>query len=89
MGNDKVDLKLSAYVYIYFQYDLYKNPMTPPGTRVVVHDKPGQCTPWGHRGTPVWYIGSYLDHYISMKCYMPVTGGIHVTDRLQYITLSI
>ena len=60
--------------------------MTPPGTRVVVHDKPGQCTPWGHRGTPVWYIGSYLDHYISMKCYMPVTGGIHVTDRLQYIT---
>ena len=59
--------------------------MEPPGTRVIVHDKPGNRTSWGHHGTPVWYIGPSLDHYICIQGYMAATGIVRNTDTLQYI----
>ena len=59
--------------------------MAPPGTRVIVHDKPGNRISWGHHGTPVWYIGPSLDQYICMQYYMPTTGIVRITDTLQCI----
>ena len=59
--------------------------MAPPGTRVVVHDKPVQRASWAHHGTPAWYIGPSLDHYRTMKCYMPATGSVRYTDTLKFI----
>ena len=59
--------------------------MAPPGTRVVVHDKPDQRASWAHHGTPYWYIGPSLEHYRTMKCYMPATGSVCYTDTLQFI----
>ena len=32
--------KLSAYSYIFLPYTYNKNPMVPPGTKVIVHKKP-------------------------------------------------
>ena len=59
--------------------------MAPPGTRVIVHDKPGKRTSWGNQDTPDWYIGTSLDHYRCMKCYMPATGILRIKHTLQYI----
>ena len=59
--------------------------MAPLGTRVIVHDKSGNRTSWGHHGTLGWYIGPSLDHYRFMKCYMPATDIVRITDTLQYI----
>ena len=59
--------------------------MVPLGTRMILHDKPGNRKSWGHHGTPVWYIGPSLDHCRCMQCYMPATGIVRITDTLQYI----
>ena len=59
--------------------------MAPPGTRVIVHDKPGNQTSWGNHVTPGWYIGLSLDQYRLMQGYMPVTGIVRITDTLRYI----
>ena len=59
--------------------------MAPPGTRVIVHDKPGNITSWRNHGTSGWYIGPSLDHYICMQCYTPATNISRITDTLQYI----
>ena len=34
--------KLSAYAYLFGNYDFNKNPLAPPGTKVIVHRKPNQ-----------------------------------------------
>ena len=75
---------ISAYAYLYGPYDFTKYPMTLTWTRMIFHKKPGNHTPWGHHVTPVWYIGTSLDHYRCMKCYMPLTKIICITDTLQY-----
>ena len=59
--------------------------MAPPGTRVVVQGKPDQRASWENHGTTAWYIGPYLEHYSTMKCYMPDTGFVHYTYTLQLI----
>ena len=64
--NFRVNPDLSAYAYLFGPYDFNKSPMAPPGTRVIVHGKPGKCTSWGHHITPRWYIGPSIDQYICM-----------------------
>ena len=85
LRNSRVNPALSAYAYLFGPYDFNKSPMAPPGTRVIVHDKHGNCTSWGHHGTKGWYIGPSLDDYRCMHCYMPATGIVQITDILQYI----
>ena len=58
--------------------------MAPTGIHVIVHDKPGKRTSWSHHDTSGWYIGTSLDHYRCIKCYMPVTGILRIIDTLQY-----
>ena len=59
--------------------------MVLPGTSLIVHNKPINCTSWSHNGTPGYYIGPSLDHYRFMQCNMPATGIVRTTDTLQYI----
>ena len=66
LRNSRVKPDLSEYAYLFGPYGFNISPMAPPGTRVVVHDKPGNRTSWGHHGTPGWYIGPSLDHYRCM-----------------------
>ena len=63
--------------------------MELPVTRVVVYGKPGNRTPWGHHGTPGWYIGPYLDYCICIKFYIPETVIVTITDTLQYTQKQI
>ena len=88
LRNSRVNPALAEYAYLLGPYDFNKYTMAPPVTRVIVHDKPGNRTSWGHHGTPGWYIGPSLDNYIFMQCYMPATGIVHITGTLQYIPNS-
>ena len=59
--------------------------MAPPVTRLIVHNKPGNRTSWGHHVTLGLYIGPSLYHYRCIQCYMPTTGIVRTTYSLQYI----
>ena len=85
LKNSRVNPALSAYAFLFGPYDFNKYSMAPPGTCVIVHDKPVKRTLWGHHDTPGWYISPSLDHYLCMQCYMPTTGIVIITDTLQYI----
>ena len=85
LRNYRVNPDFSAYAYLYGPYDFNKYTMAPPETCVMVHDKPGNFSSWVYHGTPGWYIGPSIYHYICMQCYMPTTDIVRITDTLQYI----
>ena len=85
LQDSRVKPSLSEDAYLFGSYDFNKSPIEPPGTRMVVHGKPGNCRSLGHHGTPGWYIGQSLDHYRFVQCYMPVTVILRITYTLQYI----
>ena len=42
-----VNPKLSAYVYLFGNFDFNKTPLAPPGTTLAVHIKSGNRPAWG------------------------------------------
>ena len=57
LRKSRLNDNLSAHAQIYGAYDFNKCPIGPPGTRVVVHNKPSVRGKWAPHGVDGWYIG--------------------------------
>ena len=80
----RVNPKLSAYVYLFGQFDYNKTPLVPPGTRVVAHTKVSKRASCQLNGEQGWYIGPSLDHYRCIKVCFPKTQSEHDVDMVTF-----
>ena len=82
---------LSAYAQIHGFFDFNKTPLGPPGTKVIVHNKPEARGTWSPHGDEAWYVGPAMNHYRSFRVYVPSTNSIRISDTLawfpQHITM--
>ena len=62
----RLNPKLSAYAQLEGTFDFTRTPLAPPGTRVIIHEKPTTRQTWSPHGTDGWYVGPALHHY---QCY--------------------
>ena len=85
LRSSRVNQKLSAYTYLFGNFDFNKTPLAPPGTKVAVHIKPEKRTSWGYHVELGYYIGPAMEHYRCFKCYIPKTGGIRVADTVKFL----
>ena len=76
--------KLSAYAQLEGIFDFNKTPLAPPGTHVIIHEKPAQCQTWAPHGIDRWYVGPALDHYQCHRVWIPSTRSECMTDTLQF-----
>ena len=84
MRECRINPKLSAYAYLFGQFDFNATPLAPPGTRVIAHEKPQQRGTWDPHGVNGWYVGPALEHYRCITCYIPTTGKERVVDTVQW-----
>ena len=63
--------------------------MAPPGTKVVIHDKPSTRLSWGHHGTVGYYIAPVTEHYRCMTCFIPSTCSECIADTIQFFPHKI
>ena len=77
--------RLSAYAFLFGQYDYNAHPMVPPGTKVIVHQKPATRLSWAYHGKIGWYIGPSLDHYRCVRVYMPSTHSVVIADTVEFL----
>ena len=82
LHNARANPKLSAYAYVFGNYDFNKCPLAPPGTHVVVHSKLNNRATWGFHGKQGWTIGPALEHYRCIKCYISATRAEVNCDTL-------
>ena len=85
LKTSRVNPKLSAYAYLFGNFDFNKTPLAPPGTKVLIHKKSGIRGSWDYHGVEGWYIGPSLEHYRCVKCYNPDTYTEIDTDTFQLI----
>jgi hypothetical protein len=52
-----------AYEAIYSPYNYNRNPLIPPGSKIVAHEKPSQRGSWDPHGKLGRYIGLALERY--------------------------
>jgi len=80
---------LSAYAYLFGNFDFNKTPLAPPGTKNTIHSKPEQQVIWDPNGKVGWYIGPSTNHYRCMKCFLPLTQTEGDTDTFMLIPHNI
>ena len=80
----RLNPKLSAYAQLEGAFDFNRTPLAPPGTRVIVHEKPNQRRTWAPHGIDGWYIGPALDHYQCYRVWIPSTHAERIADTIQF-----
>ena len=80
---------LSAYTYIYGEFNFTATPLAPPGTKVVAHVKPDNRQTWELNGEVGYYVGPAMKHYRCVKCYFPQTQTTRVCDTVTFIPHTI
>ena len=76
----RLNPKLSAYAQLNGTFDYNRTPMSPPGTRILVHDKPHNRGTWAPHGQEGWYVRPAMLHYRCLTYYIPKTASERVSD---------
>jgi hypothetical protein len=84
MRTSRVNPKISAYEAIEGKFDYNKTPLAPPGSKVIIHEKPGQRASWDQHGVPGWYLGPATEHYRCYRCYVPKTQAERISDTVEF-----
>ncbi len=84
LRTSRLNPKLSAHAQVHGEYHYDRNPIAPPGTPVVIHEKPDQRRSWDPHGKPGWYLGPRMDGYRTWRVYVSATHSIRTADTLEW-----
>jgi hypothetical protein len=80
----RVNPKLSAYALLHGNFNFDATPLAPPGTRVLIHEKPEVRTSWAPHGTDGWYLGPASEHYRCYRVYATATASERISDTVEF-----
>ena len=84
LRSSRVNPQLSAHAYVFGNFDFNKTPLAPPGTKVVIHEKPQQRSSWAFHGVDGWYIGPSPNHYRCVRCFLPQSRRERDADTVSF-----
>ena len=80
----RINPKLSSYAQLYDAFDFNRTPLTPPGTKIIILDKPAIRGSWATRGYEGWYISLASNHYRCHTVYANPTAHERVADTVEF-----
>ena len=75
LRGSRINPNLSAWAQVHGAFDFNQTPVAPPGTRVLVHEKPTVHATWALHAVDGWYLGPAMHHY---RCYRVWLSLIHI-----------
>ena len=85
----RLNPKLSAYAQLEGTFDFTRTPLAPPGTRIIIHEKPTTRQTWAPHGTDGWYLGPALHHYQCYRVWVPCTHAEHIVDTISFFPKAV
>ena len=89
MQASRLNPQLSAWSFLFGNYNFNSTPIAPPGTKIIAHIKPDQRKSWDPPGLEGWYVGPALHHHRCVTCYFPSTRSERVVDTVTLFPHSI
>lgn len=80
----RINPKLSAWAQLHGTFDFNRTPLGPPGSRVVVHDKPANRTSWAPHGLDGYYLGPALESYRCYRVWIRDTRKDRIADTVAW-----
>jgi len=84
MRRSRINPKLSAHAQINGVFDFRRHPLAPPGTKVLIHEKPHNRGSWDSHGVEGYYLGPAMEHYRCHRVLVTKTKAVRVTDTLAF-----
>jgi hypothetical protein len=84
LRTSRINPKLSAYTQISGAFDYNATPLAPPGTKIVIHEKPSVRGSWAPHGLDGWYIGPALEHYQCYRVHVNNTNAERIGDTVEF-----
>jgi hypothetical protein len=76
--------QLSAAAHFHGLVDYNKTAFSPPGCKIIAHDKPGKRCTWAPHGQHGYSLGPEMHHYRCQNVYISVTASKRIVDRLEF-----
>ena len=80
---------LSAWAAMEGEYHFDATPIAPPGSEMMIHEKPNRRRTWSHNAKKAWYIGPCPHHYRNMKGILQATGTERKSDTVRFLHHAI
>ena len=80
---------LSAYAQLYGSFDFNRTPLAPPGTKVMVHEKPAQQGTWAPHAVAGWYLRPAIHHYRCYRVWINATRAERIADTLAWFPTKV
>ena len=73
------------------EYHFDSTPIAPPGSEMLMHEKPGKRRSFGINAKKAWYLGPCLKHYCTFRGILPSTGAERLSNtvRIQHHAIAI
>jgi hypothetical protein len=84
----RINPRLSAEAQLNGAFDFNRTPLAPPGTKVLIHEKPSVRRTWATHGVTGWYLGPALEHYRCYRCYATKSGAERIADTVEFFPHS-
>ena len=75
---------ISDYTHIFGEFDFNHTTLAPPGTIVVIHNRPNDCASWEPHVEYGWYILTAIEHCRCHKVYTPKTRAELISDTVEF-----
>ena len=82
-------LNPKPYTQLEGTFDFTCTPLAPPGTQVIIHEKPTNRQTWAPHGTDGWYLGPALHHYQCYRVWVPRTHTECIIDTISFFPKAI
>jgi hypothetical protein len=76
--------QLSASAHYHGLVDYNKTAFSPPGCKIIAHEKPGKRRTWAPHGKPGYSLGSAMHHYRCQNVYISTTASERIVDTLEF-----
>ena len=58
----RMNPKISGYAQLYGEFNYDATPLAPPGTQVIINEKPTVRGTWASHRVKIWYLGPSMNH---------------------------
>jgi len=80
---------LLAWSQVHGTFDFNRTPLEPPGTRVLVHEKPLLRGTWSPHGVDGWYLGPATLHYRCYRVWILETTLERIADTVVWFPTKV
>ena len=81
--------KLSVHAQVHGPFDFNATPLAPPGTNIIIHEKPSVRESWSLMGIDGWYIGYAPFHYRCFWVYANKTSHSLISDTVDFYHTAV